>query len=363
VLAQRPTLQGSVIVMEPSTGRVRALVGGYDWTASKFDRATQAKRQVGSSIKPFIYSAALEAGKTPVDRLVDGPFSVQTATGTWTPANYDNRYMGEVTIMTALAYSLNTISVQLAVQVGLDRIIEIMRGYGITSPIPRHISISLGTPDLTPLEIATGYAGIANGGRKVTPRFYDLVTDAAGHIVDDLRNTPPGPQVVSPAVDYVMINMMKGVVQRGTARYASQLGRPTAGKTGTSANYKDVWFNGFTTDLLCSVWIGRDDSTPIGDKITGGGVAVPIWLEVMQKAHPPTKIRDFAPPANVTFARVEPWSGDPAGVGPSAVWMPFARGTLPPAYLAGPPLRSFDDAVPAPPVPKPPARCTSLSCL
>ncbi len=362
-LAQRPSLQGSVIVMDPHTGRVLALVGGYDWTASQFDRATQAKRQVGSSIKPFIYSAALEAGKTPVDHMRDGPFSVQTATGTWTPANYDNKYMGDVTIMTALAFSLNTISVQLAVQVGLDRIIEIMRGYGITSPIPRHISISLGTPDLTPLEVATGYAGIANGGRKVTPRFYDLVTDAAGHIVDDLRNTPPGPQVVAPAVDFVMINLMKGVVQRGTARYASQLGRPTAGKTGTSANFKDVWFNGFTTDLLCSVWIGRDDSTPIGDKITGGGAAVPIWLEVMQKAHPPTKIRDFAPPPNVSFARVEPWGGDPGGVGPESVWMPFVRGTLPPSFLAAPPLRSFDDVVAAPPVPPPPARCTSLSCL
>ena len=362
-LAQRPALQGSVIVMDPHTGRVLALVGGYDWTASQFDRATQAKRQVGSSIKPFIYSAALEAGKTPVDHLRDGPFSVQTATGTWTPANYDNKYMGDVTLMTALAFSLNTISVQLAVQVGLDRIIEIMRGYGITSPIPRHISISLGTPDLTPLEVATGYAGIANGGKRVTPRFYDLVTDTTGHVVEDLRKTPPGPQVVSPAVDYVMVNLMKGVVQRGTARYASLLGRPTAGKTGTSANYKDVWFNGFTTDLLCSVWIGRDDSTPIGDKITGGGVAVPIWLEVMQKAHPQTKIRDFAPPANVTWARVEPWSGEPGGTGPDSVWMPFVRGTLPGMFESGPSIRSFDDAVPAPPVPPLPARCTSLSCL
>ena len=121
-----------------------------------------------------------EAGKTPVDRLIDGPYSVQTATGTWTPANFGNQYFGDVTLMSALAFSLNTISVQLAVQVGLDRIIEIMRGYGITSPIPRHISISLGTPDLTPIEIAAGYAGIANGGRRVTPRFFDLVTSAGG---------------------------------------------------------------------------------------------------------------------------------------------------------------------------------------
>src|SRR6185312_3277274 len=200
-LAQRPSLQGSVIVMDPHTGRVLALVGGYDWTASQFDRATQAHRQVGSSIKPFIYSAFIESGRTPVEHMHDGPYSVTTATGTWTPANYDNKYLGDVTLMTALAFSLNTISVQLAVAVGLDRIIEIMRGYGITSPIPRHISISLGTPDLTLLELAGGYAGIANGGRRVTPRFFDLVTDNAGNVVDDLRGTPQGPQVISPEVD------------------------------------------------------------------------------------------------------------------------------------------------------------------
>jgi penicillin-binding protein 1A len=353
-LSQRPALQGSFIAMEPGTGRVLALVGGYDWTASQFDRATQARRQVGSSIKPFIYSAALEAGKTPVDRMVDGPFSVTTATGVWTPANYDNKYMGDVTLMTALAFSLNTISVQLAVQIGIDRIIEILRGFGITSPIPRHISISLGTPDLTPLEVATGYAGIASGGRRITPRFFDLVTDTAGNVVEDLRNQPPGPQVISPEVAYVVTNLMKGVVARGTARWAAQLGRPTAGKTGTSANYRDVWFNGFTTDLLGSVWIGRDDSTPIGDKITGGGVAVPIWLDFMQKAHPRTPVRDFPVPPNVSFARVEPWSGDPAGPSPEAVWMPFVRGSLPSKFLAGPVLRSFDDLVPPPALPVPP---------
>src|SRR5258706_3824212 len=203
-IAQRPTLQGSMIVMDPHTGRVLALVGGYDWTASQFDRATQAKRQVGSSIKPFIYAAAMEAGKTPVDHMHDGPFSVTTATGVWTPANYDNKYLGDVTLMTAIAFSLNTISVQIAVSVGIDRIIEIMRGYGITSPIVRHISISLGTSDLTPLEVAGAYAGIANGGRRVTPRFFDLVTDATGRVVDDLRNPPPGAQVVPPDVDYVL---------------------------------------------------------------------------------------------------------------------------------------------------------------
>ena len=361
-IAQRPVLQGSLVAIEPATGRVVALVGGYDWTASQFDRATQAHRQVGSSIKPFIYASAIEAGKTPVDTMHDGPFAVTTATGVWMPANYDNKYMGNVTLMTALAYSLNTISVQIAVSVGLDRIIEILRGFGITSAIPRHISISLGTPDLTPLEIAASYAGIASGGRRVTPRFFDLVTSTGGKVVDDLRDAPPGPQVIAPEVAYVVVNMLKGVVSRGTAKYASTIGRPAAGKTGTSASYKDVWFTGFTPDLLCGVWIGRDDGTPIGDKITGGGVAVPIWVDFMTKAHPRTTPRDFPPPDGVTFARVEPWSGGLAGPRANAVWMPFVRGTLPHRLLAAPPVRAFDDLVPAPAVPRP-AKCATLDCL
>ncbi len=362
-IAQRPALQGSLVAIEPNTGRVVSLVGGYDWVASQFDRATQARRQVGSSIKPYIYASAIESGKTPIDVMVDGPFSVTTATGVWTPANYDNKYMGHVTLMTALAYSLNTISVQIAVSVGLDRIIEILRGFGFTSAIPRHISIALGTPDLTPLEVATGMAGIANGGRRVTPRFFDLVTNTSGEVVEDLRDTPPGPQVISPEVDYVVINMLKGVVTRGTAKYASTIGRPAAGKTGTSANYRDVWFTGFTTDLVVGVWIGRDDSTPIGDKITGGGAAVPIWVDFMTKAHPRTKVRDFQPPQNVTFARVEPWGGDPAGVSSTSVWMPFVRGSLPYRFLAGLAVRSFEDLIPVPGVPRAATKCSTLDCL
>ncbi len=361
-LAQRPALQGAMVVMEPSTGRVMAIVGGYDWTASQFNRATQAKRQVGSSIKPFIYASAIEAGHAVTDRMTDGPYSVQTATGTWTPANYDNKYMGTVTLMTALAYSLNTISVQLVVQVGLDRLIEVLRGFGMVSPIPRHISIALGTPDITLLEMTAGYAGIASGGRRVTPRFFDLVTDPSGTTVDDLRDRPLGPQVISPEVAYVTQSLMKGVVQRGTARFASTIGRPAAGKTGTSANYRDVWFIGFTTDLVAGVWIGRDDSTPIGDKITGGGVAVPIWVDFMQKAHPRTPVRDFPVPAGVSFARVEPWSGDGTGPYADSLWMPFLRGTQPQKLIAGPMVRSFDDLVPAPSLP-PPSKCSTLDCL
>ena len=353
-LAQRPLLQGSMVVINPHSGRVLALVGGYDWTTSQFDRATQAKRQVGSSIKPFIYSAFLKAGKTPVEHMHDGPFSVTTATGVWTPANYGNIYLGDVTLMTALAFSLNTISVQIAVQVGLDRIIEIMRGYGITSPIPRHISIALGTPDLTPLEVAG--AGIASGGRRVTPRFFNLVTDTSA--TSSRICATPRSAIRSSRGDRLRDDEPDEgrACKRGTARYALALGRPTAGKTGTSANYKDVWFNGgHDRPLVLGVEkIGRDDSTPIGDKDSPAAAAVPIWLDFMEKAHPRTKVRDFPVPANVASARVQPWSGEPASPGTDgAVWMPFVRGTLPHNFLSSPPITSFDALLPAPSIARP----------
>ena len=347
-IVQTPALQGGVIVMDLE-GRVRAMVGGYDWVTSQFNRVTQARRQIGSAIKPFIYAAAIAEGKTEVDRLYDGPIYVPTATGTWSPSNYDGKFHGWTTLRGAMARSLNTISVQLLVDVGLDRVIDTMRGFGIESAIPRHVSISLGTPDLTLLEVAAGYAGIASGGRRVTPRFYDRVTDARGGTVTDLRHLEPGARVLSPDVAYVMVDMMKGVVTSGTAKAAMALGRPAGGKTGTSASYRDVWFIGFTPDLLCGVWIGRDDSTPIGDKITGGGVAVPIWLEFMQKAHPATPIRDFPIPPDITFARADPWSGSPSGPSSSSVWVPFARGSVPAAF-AGRGADSFGAIVPPPPV-------------
>ena len=351
VLAQPPSLQGALVAIEPSTGRIRALVGGYDWRASHFDRASQARRQVGSSIKPFIYGTALAHGITEVDRFLDGPVAVPTATGIWSPSNYDNRFSGWVTVRTAIARSLNVISVRLVLQVSLDSVIDTLRGFGITSPIPRHISVALGTPDLTPLELAGGYAGIAAGGRRVTPRFVDLIVDADGKVLVDRRHEPPGQLVFTPDVAYALTDLMKGVVERGTAKKALELGRPAAGKTGTSANFKDVWFNGFTADLLCGVWIGRDDSTPIGDKITGGGAAVPIWLEFMRAAHPPTPPRDFPVPPGVTFVRAQEGSGQPMGPSPSAPWVPFVRGTLPARFTRPGPLPTFASRVAPPPLP------------
>lgn len=350
-LAQWPEVQAALVAMETATGKVRALVGGYDWALSQYNRVTQAKRQIGSAIKPFIYAAAIAAGRTPVDRLYDGPIYVPTATGVWSPSNYDGKYTGWVTLRTALAKSLNTISVQLVVSIGLDRVIEVMRGFGVQSPFPRHISLALGTPDLTLLEVAAGYAGLASGGRRIEPRFFEIVAEPDGTIVDDFRAPAPGPQVLPADVAYVLVDMMKGAITRGTAKRAKDFERPAAGKTGTSADYRDVWFIGFTRDLLVGVWIGRDDSKPIGDEVTGGSAAVPIWLELMTAAHPPTPIRDFDVPAGVTFARADQHGGRPTGPSSSAAWVPFARGTLPTEFGGGRTPSAFSDLVSAPPVP------------
>jgi penicillin-binding protein 1A len=352
-LAQWPEIQAAMVVMEPATGKVRAMVGGYDWATSQFNRATQAERQIGSAIKPFIYASAIASGKTPVDRYYDGPVYVPTATGVWSPSNYDGKYTGWVTLRTAIAKSLNTISVQLVVEIGLDRVIEVMRSFGIQSKFQRHISLALGTPDLTLLEVSAGYAGLAAGGRRIEPLFVEKVARPDGQIIEDHAVVPPGPQVLPADVAYVVVDMMKGVITRGTAKRAMGLGRPSAGKTGTSADYRDVWFIGFTRDLLCGVWIGRDDSKPIGDEVTGGTAAVPIWLELMKAAHPPTTVRDFDVPPGVTFARVEEYSGDPTGPSNDAAWTPFARGTLPQAFGGGRTPSSFSGEVTAPALPRP----------
>jgi penicillin-binding protein 1A len=350
-LAQWPEVEAALVAIEPATGKVRALVGGYDWGQSQYNRVTQANRQIGSAIKPFIYAAAIEAGRTPVDRMYDGPVYVPTATGVWSPSNYDGKFTGATTLRNALAKSLNTISVQLVVDIGLDRVIELMRALGVQSKFQRHISLSLGTPDLTLLEVSVGYATIANGGRKIEPRFFEIVAEPDGTIVEDGRAHEPGAQVLPADVAYVVVDMMKGVITRGTAKRARGYERPAAGKTGTSADYRDVWFIGFTRDLLCGVWIGRDDSKPIGEEVTGGTAAVPIWLEFMQGAHPPTPIRDFDVPPGVTFARASEYSGGSAGPSNEAAWVPFARGTLPTEFGGGRTPSSFSDLIAAPPLP------------
>ncbi|GAB4563331.1 MAG: PBP1A family penicillin-binding protein [Haliangiales bacterium] len=340
-LAQAPEVQGALIALDPSTARVRAMVGGYDYERSQFNRAVQARRQIGSAIKPFIYALALDGGMGHLDFVTDAPVAVPTAGGVWTPSNYDGRYAGRVTLRTALAKSLNTVSVRLILRFGVDRLLDLLRRVGIQSDIPAHISIALGTPDLTLLEVSAAYGALANGGKRVDPVFVEWVEGGDGGILFDQRDQYPEVQVITPQLAFLITHLMTAVVQRGTARLAQALGWPTAGKTGTSTGHRDAWFIGFTADLLCGVWVGRDDFTPIGAKATGGGAALPIWLPFMQTAHAGRAPRSFRAPDDIWFVRANPSTGQRAPIGAAAgEWIPMRRGTMPRRFGATP--KPFD---------------------
>ncbi len=353
VLAQIPDVQAALLALEPTTGRVRAMVGGYDFLHSQFNRATQARRQIGSAMKPFIYAAAIDSGRTQLDVVADAPVAVPTAGGVWRPKNYDHQYHGPVTLRTALAKSYNTVSVRLLVSTGLQRVIEMMRALGITSAIPRHVSIALGTPDLSLLEVTAANAAFANGGLRVRPVFVEKVTSDGDIIFDNTANQPHE-QVISPQLAYIVADLMETVVARGTGRRAQALGRPAAGKTGTSTGHRDAWFIGYTPDLIATAWVGRDDFTPIGARATGSSAALPIWLQFMRSAHPNTPPRPFTPPPDVIFVRADELTGAPR---PPGAWrarlIPFARGTVPERFLASIATSPFRSSAPFPAAPRP----------
>ncbi len=344
-LAQRPEVQAALVAVDPATGHLTAMVGGYDYDLSQFNRATQAKRQAGSSIKPYIYSAALENGFTEMSVVADAPVSIKTAAGWWSPHNYKPQYLGAVTLRTALQHSLNTVSVRLVAAMGVDKVIDQIRKFGISAQIVRHPSIALGTPEVTLLEHVYGYATFPAMGLEVRPVLITKIVDADGNTVEEYKSEPARRRIPADTA-YVMVDMLKNVVQKGTGQKAKELGRPAGGKTGTSNDFKDNWFMAFTRDLVCGVWVGRDDFKSIGYDATGGTTAAPIWTEFMKAGHPNTPVRDFDAPAGVYFARATPEKGTPAAPGtPGSMMIPFKRGTLPAQFARGEGKAQFNDQV------------------
>jgi penicillin-binding protein 1A len=347
-LAQRPDIQGALVAIDHENGHLTAMVGGYDYDLSQFNRATQARRQAGSSIKPYLYSAALEHGFTEVSTVLDAPVSVHTAAGIWSPHNYKPEFLGPVTLRLALQKSLNTVSVRLVEAIGVDKMIEQIRKYGITAQIVRHPSIALGTPEVTLMEHVFGYATFPSGGLEVTPVFIEKITDADGNVVEAEPKVDPAKRRRRIPADtaYVMVDLMKNVVEKGTGQKAKELQRPAAGKTGTSNDFKDNWFMGYTRDYTCGVWVGRDDFKSIGFDATGGTTAAPIWTEFMKVAEEGKPVRDFEPPSDVYFVRATPDKGMPAKPGtPGAILIPFKRGTLPSQFAKGESKAQFSDEV------------------
>lgn len=269
--------QGALVSIDNS-GAVRAMVGGYDYANSQFDRASEARRQPGSAFKPFVYMAALEQGRTPDSVRNDAPIKI----GKWTPENYNGKYYGRVTLATALAKSLNSVAAQLAMEVGPDAVVEAAHRMGIESALQANTSIALGTSEVTPLELTAAYVPFANGGYRPDIHFITRITSTDGEVL--YENTGSGnPRVVSSEVVGMMNSMMTGTVEAGTARKAA-FAWPAAGKTGTSQNSRDAWFIGYTANLTTGVWFGNDDGAPM-KKVTGGALPAQAWHEFMVAAH------------------------------------------------------------------------------
>jgi penicillin-binding protein 1A len=345
-LAAAPEIQGALIALDPSNGHLVSMVGGYDYGKSQFNRAVQAHRQIGSAMKPFIYATAVDHGMNELTIKYDAPVKFKTASGVWAPHNYKRDYLGPLTLRTAIAKSVNTVSAQLVAQMGVDSVIETMRKLGIKSMLPHSLSLALGTADLTLQEVAYGLASFPAGGEEVTPIFITKLTDADGKVLEQHDDPKPGTRArkLTPETAYIVTDLMKGVVEIGTAKKARELGRPAAGKTGTSTNYRDAWFFGFTTDLLCGVWVGRDDFKPVAHDATGGQVSLPIWLAYMKEAEKGLPVRDFPVPPGVVFARADPEKGLPALPSKAGSRLtPFRRGTLPPVFKTAATGARFSD--------------------
>ena len=296
-------VEAALIAMDPGTGMVRALVGGYDFYLSQFNRALQAKRQPGSAFKPIIYSAALELGYSELSVVPDAPLSLRMAPGKfWRPQNYDNRFVGPVTLRSALAHSLNSVAVRLVERIGVERVIQQARKLGIQSPMEKNLALALGSSSLSLLELVRAFGVFANGGNLVEPLFITKVTDRYGNVLEE--NEPKAKPVLSPEVAYVITDMLKNVVQSGTGRAAAKLGRNVAGKTGTTSDFRDGWFMGYTPELIAGVWVGHDDHRPLGDRETGANTALPIWLAFMTGAGQGNSSADFPVPDGISWLEV-----------------------------------------------------------
>jgi len=291
-LEQIPQAQAALIAIDNATGEIKAMVGGYSFTQSKFNRATQAMRQTGSSFKVYVYSEALLQGATPFDTVLDAPVTYHVGNIDYSPHNYDEKFEGRITLRRALADSRNVPAVRLLAHVGIENVIELARKFGIVSPLPPYLPLALGAADLTLLEHTSAFTVFPDDGIHIDPYDITRVSTYDGALLEEHR--PDVTDVIPPPVARTMVAMLEDVVNFGTGVRAKELGRPSAGKTGTTNNFTDAWYIGFTPRLTCGVWVGNDNpAISLGDKETGARAALPIWLEFMQKALKDKPVEQF----------------------------------------------------------------------
>jgi len=281
-LEQDSGVQGALVAIDNATGDIKAMVGGRDFDTSKFNHATQAQRQVGSSFKPYVYTAAIDQGATPDDVVLDAPVTFTTPSGPYIPHNYDERFEGNISLRRALANSRNIPALEIAQKVGIASVISYAHRFGISEEIPQYLPIALGAADATVLEQTSAYSTFPNDGVRLLPRYITKVTDYDGRLLEE--NYPDVRDVISQRTARIMTSMLQEVVLHGTGVAASRLPYALAGKTGTTNDFTDAWFIGFSPNLACGVWVGFDQKKSLGNRETGARAALPIWMEFMQAA-------------------------------------------------------------------------------
>jgi penicillin-binding protein 1A len=332
-LEQQPILEGALIVIDNRTGQILAMVGGYNFARSKFNRATQAYRQLGSTFKPFLYTAAIDRGLTPTSMLVDAPASFNAGAGQppYTPGNYDGKYEGPVTLRRALENSRNIPAVRVMEMLGPRQVVAYAKRFGFPEDFPPYLSTALGAAEATLLETTSAYTAFPNQGIRLQPYQVMAVVDRDGNVLEENRPAPR--DAIRADTAFVMTNLLRGVVQRGTAAVAASLDWPLAGKTGTVDDYTDAWFIGFDPNITVGVWVGYDEKKPIGTGETGAVTALPIWIDFMKnyialrgdRENPPT----FEPPGNIIFMPVDRATGEPVADEGGGINEAFISGTQP----------------------------------
>ncbi len=305
-LEQEPEVEGALVAVEPRTGFIRAMVGGYDFNRSDFNRVIFAKRQPGSAFKPVIYAAAMDDGFTPASIINDEPVTFMGGPkGEWSPENYDHKFYGPTRLRDALAYSRNVVTVKLVDAMGIDNLINFARAVGFSEDMPRNLTIALGSFSITPLQLTMIYDVFASNGMKVKPIGIKYITDKKGSILES--NEPDPQQVISPQTSFLITSMMEDVVNYGTGWRAKSLGVPVAGKTGTTNDYKDAWFVGYTSNLVACTWVGFDSNKSLGPAETGARAASPIWVSFMNSAK--AEAGPFTEPEGVVSYIIDPHTG------------------------------------------------------
>jgi len=373
-LRQIPEVEGALVALDPHTGRVLAMSGGYDHKRSQFNRATQANRQPGSAFKPFVYLAALDAGYTPSTLILDAPFVIDQGPGLpkWRPDNYSREFYGPSTMRTGLEKSRNLMTVRLAQTIGMETVVDYARRFGVVERMPPQLSAALGAVETTLLRLTTGYAMLVNGGKEIAPTLIDRIQDRQGRTIfrHDMRpcadcvdtawhgqGVPVLPdqrrQVTDPASAYQMVSMLQGVVERGTGIRIKDVGKPLAGKTGTTNDSLDAWFVGFSPDLAVGVFIGFDEPRSLGDQETGASAAVPVFRDFMAAALKDKPPVPFRIPPGIRLVRVDSRTGELARYGERNVIFEAFKPGSEPSVASGQVLEGFGEGASAEALPAP----------